>query len=260
MRAREGTRKIQSAETRCGEPVIKFATVNQVRASRSMPEPGTTVAAKEGARWCERDERETMWERSARCRKGTAGPRSIKHRTNRPIERGRKRHLNLFIGDDGRDNDCVREKQMSWRGERARKARRKGPSLLDLFDNDALPAPFHWSNRPIVCFARVCVGGCVCDACLTVFVVEPRPPLLRGTLIPAPGISEVAVITSNRGGQVVRTKTATRRDTRVVLPARELCVISSINRGIVSRRLNLGRGDATGARGHGGSLSQLEDK
>lgn len=30
-------KKIQSAETRCGKPVIKFATVNQVRASGSMP-------------------------------------------------------------------------------------------------------------------------------------------------------------------------------------------------------------------------------
>lgn len=55
-RSHEGARKIQSAETRCGEPVIKFATVNQVRASRSMPEPRTTVAAKEAARWYERDQ------------------------------------------------------------------------------------------------------------------------------------------------------------------------------------------------------------
>lgn len=30
-------KKIQSAATRCGEPVIKFATANQVRASGSMP-------------------------------------------------------------------------------------------------------------------------------------------------------------------------------------------------------------------------------
>jgi len=31
-------KKIQSAETRCGKPVIKFATVNQVRANGSMPD------------------------------------------------------------------------------------------------------------------------------------------------------------------------------------------------------------------------------
>jgi len=34
---RRSEKKIQSAATRCGEPVIKFATANQVRASGSMP-------------------------------------------------------------------------------------------------------------------------------------------------------------------------------------------------------------------------------
>lgn len=47
-------KKIQSAETRCGKPVIKFATVNQVRANGSMPDEnhsgcggGSSVDARE---------------------------------------------------------------------------------------------------------------------------------------------------------------------------------------------------------------------
>lgn len=96
------------------------------------------------------------------------------------------------------------EKQMSRRAmlERARKAWRKEPLLFDLLDNGRLPVRFHWSSRSIVLFRayKVRVSGRVGDVCLTVFVGDLCPPSFRGAVYSASEISEVAVITSNQGG------------------------------------------------------------
>lgn len=91
-------KKIQSAETRCGKPVIKFATVNQVRASGSMPDENHSDC-KRGS-----SERGEMWievKRSLPKRDGRTSVNKI-GQTDRSSER--KRHLKFLIGDN-RDND-----------------------------------------------------------------------------------------------------------------------------------------------------------
>lgn len=97
-RSHEGARKIQNAETRCGEPVIKFATVNQVRASRSMPEPRTTVAAKEAARWYERDQQRVGERREGEGEGRTVGSEML------AVEKGRPSTPFNKIGQTDRSN------------------------------------------------------------------------------------------------------------------------------------------------------------